>query len=217
VAENPIRHDTLPENIVEVAKVILDAGAKEDSAAVNETLGLVCSGKVPREQKQQLPLIHLLCSYGADPDCAMLPALVHGEFTAVDGLIAHGARFDLGVAAATGHFEKARELLPEASGEDRHRALALASQFGHTQVVRILLEGGENPDRYNPAGAHSHSTPLHQAALAGHLEVVRLLVEAGASLDLTDLLFNGTPSGWARHAGNSEVESYLVGAQARLI
>jgi hypothetical protein len=48
-AENPIRHGKLPTNIVDVMKVILEAGAKNDKAAMNETLGLVCSGRVPRE------------------------------------------------------------------------------------------------------------------------------------------------------------------------
>ena len=36
------------------------------------------------------------------------------------------------------------------------------------QIVRMLLDAGEDPNRYNPVGAHSHSTPLHQAAVGGH-------------------------------------------------
>jgi hypothetical protein len=65
VAENPIRRGTLPDNIVEAAKVILDAGAKEDHSALNETLWLVSSGCVPRQCRVQIPLIDLLCDYGA--------------------------------------------------------------------------------------------------------------------------------------------------------
>jgi hypothetical protein len=215
VAENPVRRDTLPENIVEVAKVLLDAGAKEDMAALNETLGLVCSGRVPRERGKQLPLIELLCSYGADPDRGMSTALAHGEFEAVNGLIRRGARVDLTVAAALGRAERARELLPNATSEERQGALALASQFGHTGVVQLLLDDGQDPNRYNPAGFHSHSTPLHQAALAGHIDVVRLLVERGANLDMIDTLWRGTAIGWARHAGNSQVESYLLSQKAK--
>jgi hypothetical protein len=45
-----------------------------------ETLALVSSGRVARECGAQVPLIDLLCSYGADPDYAMPPALPHGEF-----------------------------------------------------------------------------------------------------------------------------------------
>jgi ankyrin repeat protein len=209
VAGNPIRHATLPSNILEITRVILEAGAKNDQAAVNGTLGLVCSGRVPRECRVQAPLIDLLCEYGADPNSGMWPALPHGEFEAADALIRNGARVDLAVAAALGRVEDSRRLLAAANGEERRRALALAAQFGHTEIVRWLLDAGEDPNRYNPMEAHSHSTPLHQAALAGHYEVVRLLVERGARLDLPDTMWQGTPEGWAMHAGNTEIAEYL--------
>jgi hypothetical protein len=206
VAENPIRHGKLPENIVEVAKVILEAGTER--SAINETLGLVVTGRVPRECKVQVPLIDLLCDYGADPTSPLHGAL-HGGAEAVHALIRRGARVDLPVAAATGKVEEARRLLTSAGGRDRHLALALAAQFGHAEIVRLLLDAGEDPNRYNPVGCHSHSTPLHQAALAGHMEVVRLLVERGARLDIKDILWHGTPAGWAKHEGRAEVEAFL--------
>ena len=43
---------------------------------------------------------------------------------------------------------------------------------------------------------HSHSTPLHQAALSGSLASVQALVRAGAPLDARDTMWNGTPLGW---------------------
>ena len=207
VAENPIRHGKLPANIVEIARLILEAGAKNDRAALDETLGLVCSGRVPRECGVQIPLIDLLCDYGADPNRGMPGA--HGEFEAAHALIRRGARVDLPVAASLGRVEEARRLLPSASPEDRHRALALSAQFGHSEIVRMLLDAGEDPSRYNPTGFHAHSTPLHQAALAGHEETVRLLVERGARLDLKDTVWQGTPEGWASHAGKTRVADYL--------
>ena len=73
----------------------------------------------------------------------------------------------------------------------------------------MLVDAGEDPNRYNPEGAHSHSTPMHQAALAGHAGVVRLLVERGARRDMRDILYRGTPLDWARHGGRSEIASYL--------
>ncbi len=209
VAENPIRQGKLPANIVEVARAILDAGAKTDRAALNETLGLVCSGCVPRECGVQIPLIDLLCEYGAEPDSGMPPALPHGEFDAANALIRNGAQVGLAVAAALGRVEDSRRLLATAGGEDRHRALALAAQFGHVEIVRLLLDAGEDPNRYNPVGFHAHSTPLHQAALAGHYDVVRLLVERGARLDMKDTGFQSTPEGWAVHGGRTEVAQYL--------
>jgi hypothetical protein len=212
VAENPIRHGKLPPNIIEVARVILDAGVEQ--AALNETLGLVVTGRVPRECRVQIPLIHLLCDRGADPGGAVHASAAHGEFEAVHALIARGARIDLPVAAALGRPDEAHRLLPGAGGHDRHLALALAAQFGHVQIVRLLLDAGEDPNRYNPPGSHSHSTPLHQAALAGHIDVVKLLVERGARLDMKDILWGGTPAGWAKYEGKTEIEQFLRAAEA---
>ena len=92
-------------------------------------------------------------------------------------------------------------LLPSADAEARHRALSLAAQHGHVQIVRLLLDAGEDPNRYNPEGNHAHTTPLHQAVLGGHEAVVRLLVGRGARLDIRDTIWNGTPLGWALHGG----------------
>jgi hypothetical protein len=206
-AENPIRHGRPPENILAVAEVLLDAGAER--AALDETLGLVATGRVARESGVQIPLIDLLCDRGADPDGALQAAIGHGEFEAAQALIGRGARVSLPVAAALGRVEEVHRLLPGAGNEDRHRALAAAAQFGHVEIVRLLLDVGEDPSRYNSGGFHSHSTPLHQAALAGHEQVVRLLVERGANVAVKDVLWKGTPADWAHHAGKTEIEAYL--------
>jgi hypothetical protein len=73
IAENPIRHGKLPANIVDVAKVILDAGPAPSE--LKETLMLVATGSVPRECRMQLPLIDLLCDHGADPNSALHAAV----------------------------------------------------------------------------------------------------------------------------------------------
>ncbi len=98
VAENPVRHGILPDNIVRVANVILDAGGEP---ALNETLMLVSTGSVPRECGMQLPLIHLLCDYGADPNSAIHATALHGELEALNALIGRGGRIDLPVADAS--------------------------------------------------------------------------------------------------------------------
>lgn len=207
VAENPVRKGVLPANIVEVARVILEAGA--DQSARNETLMLVATGRVPGECGVQLPLIGLLCEYGADATTAVHAAALHGELDAVGALLRRGARVDLEIAAALGRVDDFKRLLPTACGAERHRALALAAQTGHVEMVRALLDAGEDANRYNPVGGHSHSTPLHEAALGGHDAVVRLLVERGADLDVKDLLWQATPADWARYEGRTEVEEYL--------
>jgi hypothetical protein len=213
VAENPVRHGALPKNIVEVTKVILDAGV--ESSARNEALGLVATGSVPRECNVQRALIDLLCDHGADPSSAIHAALVLGEREAAHALIECGARIDLPVAAALGRKDEFQRLLPDAGSEDRHLALALASQFNQVEAVRALLDAGEDPNRYNPVGGHSHSTPLHQAAAGGFDELVRLLVERGARVNIKDVLWNGTPADWARHEGKTGIEAYLRAKESR--
>jgi hypothetical protein len=207
IAENPVRHGRLPKNIVEVAKVMLDLGVEQSS--LNEALMLVATGRVPRECGVQEQLISLLCDYGADPNSAIEAGALNGELEAVGFLIARGARINLPVAAALGNLDDAGRLLSKADSRDRHLALALATQFDRIEVVRLLLDAGENPNRYNPIGGHSHATPLHQAAGYGSLELVRVLVERGARLDMKDVLWHGTPAEWAHHEGRTEIENYL--------
>jgi ankyrin repeat protein len=96
----------------------------------------------------------------------------------------------------------------------RHDAIvarmgALAAQHGHSEIVGILLDAEEDPNRFNPPGNHAHSTPLPQAALGGHLAAVRLVVDRGASQDQRDKVYDGTLCGWAEHGGRKEVAAYL--------
>lgn len=114
-------------------------------------------------------------------------------------------------AAGLGLVAEARRLLENARGEARHKALALAAQFGHTEIVRLLVNAGEDPRRFNPPGFHAHSTPLHQAALAGHAETVRLLVDGGSDVRARDKTWQGTPGDWARHGGWEEIARFLEG------
>ena len=214
VAENPIRNGKLPKNIVEIAEVILDSGV--DDSALNETLMLVATGSVPRECGAQIPLIDLLCDRGADPNRAAEVAAVLFEMEAVKALLKRGARITLPLAAALGRTEEVHRLLAKAEPEERHLALALASQYGHADIVELLLDAGEDPNRFNPLGGHSHSTPLHQAAGNGHLDVVKLLVARGARTDVKDILFGATPAGWANYAGRKEVEAYLRELEAKI-
>jgi hypothetical protein len=213
VAENPIRHGRLPANIVDVARVILEAGPDPESR--NEALMLIATGSVPRECNVQIPLIDLFCEYGADLEGAARRAALLNEHDAVRALLNHGAAMDLPIAAALGLAQEFARLLPASTPEQRHLAFAVSAQFGHADQVRALLEAGEDPDRYNPPGGHSHATPLHQAAGLGHQDVVHLLVERGARLDLKDVLWHSTPADWAAHEGKTEIAAFLREAQRR--
>jgi hypothetical protein len=207
VAENPVRRGKLPSNVIEIIEAILEAGV--DQSSLDETLMLAATGCVPRECGVQTAMIELLCRRGADADRAAESAAVLFEVEAAKALLACGARLTLALAAALSNAEDARRLLQGANAEERHLALAVAGQYGQTAIMRLLLDAGEDPNRFNPVGGHSHSTPLHEAAGNGHLETVKLLVSCGAKTDIKDILFGGTPAEWAHHNGKREVEDYL--------
>jgi hypothetical protein len=213
IAENPIRHETMPPNIADVAQVILDAGVEQ--VALDETLMLVATGARPRKCRLQVPLIDLLCRHGADPSPALQAAVLHEELEAATALIACGGHITLPVAAGLGRFDDFNRLFLSATSEERHLALTMAADLGHFEIVKLLLDAGEDPDRYNPTGSHSHATPLHQATWRGYENIVRLFVERGARLDTKDLLWNGTPADWAMYAGRTELVAYLRAHEAK--
>jgi ankyrin repeat protein len=212
-----------PKNAVEVAETLLKAGAEVDALADMyggqwTTMTLLVSSCHPAEAGVQVALVDTLLDFGAAIDgrgfgqggSPLLMALGFGYRSAAEALVRRGARVDnIAAAAGLGRLADARQLLAAASSEHRHRALALAAQHGHVEIVRLLLDTGEDPNRYNPKGNHGHSTPLHQAVLAGHDAVVRLLVDRGARLDIKDTIYQGTPLGWARYAGQTQIEKYL--------
>jgi hypothetical protein len=212
-----------PKNAVEVAKMLLNAGAEVDALAdlyggQYTTMSMLVSSCHPAKAGVQVALVDTLLDFGAAVEgrgsikwkSPLMTALAFGYSSAAEALVRRGARVDsLAAAAGLGRLADAGRLLATADSESRHRALALAAQHGHLDLVRLLLDAGEDPNRYNPDGNHSHSTPLHQAALAGHDAVVRLLVERGARLDIKDKIYESTPLGWAMHAGQSEIEKYL--------
>src|SRR5262245_35560625 len=86
VAENPVRHGRLPGNIVEVARLILDAAKERRVGSLRDqaegALGLVSSGRVPRECGVQIRLIDLLVDAGASTEEALVSALAHREMDA---------------------------------------------------------------------------------------------------------------------------------------
>lgn len=212
-----------PANAVDIAKALLDAGAEADALAGMyggecSTMSLLVSSSHPAAAGVQVALVDTLVDYGAAVEARgtgnwtspLQTALVFGFLDAAQALVRRGARVDsLPSAAGLGRFDDATRLLPQATGDDRHSALALASQLGHLEIVRLLLDAGEDPNRYNPHGHHAHSTPLHQAVAADREAVVRLLVERGARLDIADTIYQGTPLGWAEHCGKQKIAAYL--------
>jgi hypothetical protein len=216
-----------PKNAVEVATTLLRAGAAVDSLADMyggqcTTMNMLVSSCHPAEAGVQAELAETLLDFGSAIEgrgtgewvSPLMTALAFGYTRTAEALVRRGAKVDdLADAAGLGRLDDARRLLPSADATTRHRALALAAQHGHADVVQLLLDAGEDPNRYNPKGNHAHSTPLHQAVWAGHADVVRLLAERGARLDVKDTVYQSTPLGWATYGGKVEIEKYLRGLE----
>jgi ankyrin repeat protein len=88
---------------------------------------------------------------------------------------------------------------------DDFNPLIIASQQGHLQVVKILLDRGVNPKLTTAYG----STALHLASQKGHLDVVKALVEKDPTL-VDQRTMNGfTCINLAENHGCSEVAKFL--------
>jgi hypothetical protein len=211
-----------PANAVEVAKILLDSGAEVDALADMydkkcTTMSMLVSSCHPAKAGLQAALAETLLDYGAALDgpgsawqSALVTALAFGYLDTAEALAQRGAPLNnIAALAGLGRFEDMARLLPSADSQSKHIALALAAQHGHADIVRLLLDAGEDPSRYNPDGFHSHSTPLHQAVWSDHEDVVRLLVERGARLDIPDTIYQGTPLGWANYGGRTAIAVYL--------
>jgi hypothetical protein len=211
IAENPIRSGRLPANIVEIAMAItdhLDALAPPSrQSQLNYAVALVATGRIPRESGVQIALIDALIARGAQPS-GLDSTVAHTEMEAARRLIHHGAAVTLAAALALGLDVDAQRLLPRAHAAAKADALVITASMGLVSAVRSLLDAGADPN-LRSAQLHSHASALHQAALNGHDEVCALLVNAGASLTARDSMWNGTPSGWAAHAGHQALAQRL--------
>lgn len=94
-----------------------------------------------------------------------------------------------------------------AKNNDNETPLHCAAQYGHTQVVRLLLEELTDPTMRN----HKFETPLDLAALYGRLEVVKLLLSAHPNL-LSCNTKKHTPLHLASRNGHLPVVEVLLDA-----
>ncbi len=209
VADNPIRMQQLPANIVAVTRLLVTHLKQEAPENLQQqldyTLGLVATGRIPRECGVQIDLIDLLIDEGAKPGGGM-GALAHGNKAAAAHLIARGGRLTLATAVGLNRVNDAERLVQDAGEEEKLAALTMAAFDGNAPMLSLLLRKGANPNGYpaDKSGFHRHATPLHQAVYSGSLEAVTLLVQAGAKLDVTDKAYGGTPLGWAKYMQTEE-------------
>ena len=229
-----------PRNIVEIAKVLLDAGADVNAEADvygggATALGLVGTSVHPFRAGVQNPLMQVLLDHGADIDhvtsagnhqSAVAGCLANGRGEAAVFLADRGARLDLESAAGVGRLDVVKEffnadgrLKRKATRRQLQAALKHACTWGRLNVVEFLLDKEVDLNRDRDDG----QTPLHCAAIGGQLETIKFLLKHNAPLEVKNM-YGGTVLGqtlWsAAHGGDpktyAEIIKVLIAAGAKV-
>jgi len=225
-----------PANVVEMAAMLLEAGAEVDATARCydadcTALELAATSGHPERAGVQGPLMALLLAHGAALDPSLVRACLGNgrrraaEFLA-ERLEERGLAVGFAAAAGLGRMDLVRTYFaadgsrkPEVSDGELQEAFQFACQFGREAMVAFLLERGA---AIEAADAHGQ-TGLHHAVIGGHPGTVRVLLGFHPPLDAVNS-YGGTPLGqalWsAAHGGDAAayvaILEALVGAGAKL-
>jgi ankyrin repeat protein len=99
-------------------------------------------------------------------------------------LVSRGATYDLTVAAALGDLPAVRQMLDEDGSRIREarpsgvRPLSAAVEFGHDEIVHLLIDRGADPKWEEPMAPHGLA--MHAAVQAGNEPIVEFLLAHGA-------------------------------------
>jgi ankyrin repeat protein len=221
-----------PPNAVEIAELLLDAGADVNATAQvygshATTLALAATSIHPEQAGLQRKLMGLLLARGASVNDPTLVSscLANGHLPAAEFLMHAGAPLTLESAAGLGELEKVKSyfdkkgnLSRKATIQQFHRALLWSSEYGRNQVIEFLL------DHRAPLDARSNDgqTPLHWAVIGGQLDTIQLLLSRGASLKEKNS-YGGTALGQAhwsaehgpKHINYAKVIEVLIQAESR--
>ncbi|KAH8433190.1 ankyrin repeat domain-containing protein [Aspergillus melleus] len=91
--------------------------------------------------------------------------------------------------------------------------LICAAEEGYTEIVRMLLENGEDVNERDTT--EKERSPIHWAALEGQAEVVKLLLEKGANVEARDVNMD-TPLCLAITTSKSAVVDLLLKHNAKV-
>jgi hypothetical protein len=181
-----------PPKIVEIARLLLDAGAEVDAPndehGRGTALGLVATSAHARQAGVQIALMELLVGAGAAIDGLpggwqpMSSALSNGCPEAAAWLAERGAQVTFTSAAGIGRVDMLEAAFGSATlprTDEIRQAFRLACSHGRTAAAAFLLDRGAEL-----APTDGHQTGLHLAAAGAHLETVRLLLARGALLEV---------------------------------
>jgi ankyrin repeat protein len=176
-----------PPNIVEITRLLLDAGADVNAesdayAGHSMTLGLTATSVHPEAAGVQIEVMELLLERGAMieriPGEAVRACLANGRPLAARFLASRGAYLDCENAAGVGDLDRVKELVATTSKEERGKGFVWACEYGYNDVVTFLLDYGVDP------AFGAGMTGLHLAAHDGHLDTVKLLLAHNAPLEV---------------------------------
>ncbi|MDQ2843737.1 MAG: ankyrin repeat domain-containing protein [Acidobacteriota bacterium] len=209
-----------PENALEVAQILLNAGAEVDAVANiyggSTTLGLVATSIHPKQAGVQIELMKMLLDYGAAIDGAsglrtLIAALHNGRPEAAEFLAQRGAQLDLEGAAGVGwldavenFFNEDGNLKANATKAQMEAGFLWACEYGRNGVVAFLLRKGMDLR----TGEGTGMTALHWAVIGGQLETIGLLLESGAPLEAKNV-YGGTALGqalWSASHGDAGID-----------
>jgi peptide-methionine (S)-S-oxide reductase len=202
VAEDPVRNGTLPKNIAELTRAIIEAALRERVPNLQEQLDyalqLVSWSWIARQCAVQIELIDALVDAGASPHGNPENALVNANFEAAEHLVRRGANLTLATALSLERWNDVARLAPTSKPKEKQFGFVLAALNGKPEALRRMLEFGVDVNKPSE-NLYSHGTPLHHAVCSGSREAVEVLVDAGANLNAVDTAWSGTPLGWAEH------------------
>ncbi len=169
----------------------------------------------------------LVLGAGAPFDSPVADAAERGDSGAVRALLEQGADANaaqpdgmtaLHWAAVGNHVEIATMLVYAGATVKAttrlggYTPLHLAARNGGTDVARVLLDGGADPNRFTTTGV----TAAHFAADADAADVIRLLAARGANVDARDTFSERTPLMFAAVKNATRAVTALIEAGADL-
>ena len=218
-----------PQNIVEIAQLLLDAGAEVDAKADMyggdcTTLGLAATSVHPEVAGVQIPLLQLLLDRGAvmdlisaagRTDSIVFACLANGRPKAAAFLADRGARLDFVTAAALGRIAEVKNV----SNAELNKALFWACEYADVKTIRLMVEAGAEVGPHRP----DSQSPLHMAVIGGNVDVVKYLLQFHPPLEAKNE-YGGTVLGqavWsAAHGGDpheyAAIIETLIGAGAQV-
>lgn len=222
-----------PPNAVEIARALLDAGAKADAIAYMyggdaTTMDMLVSSVHPKLAGVQVTLVDTLVDYGAAVDgvenngSPVMTAIAFHYPGAAEALARRGARVDnIIAAAALGLVDVAATLITDDGRLKPDTPLATVRWPSLPRDPQVHLEyaivkaatfGRTEVVEFllekgaNPAAMDADATALHFAAAYGHMDIVDLLLAHGARLETLNSYGGTVLSGTMWYAFNGPVE-----------